>query len=211
MKRISFAIAAASLGLMGPASSAWAVLERNTFAGVVTVNNPLNGTPAIGSAFWGQFTLDSAILTGEGPNCAGRPNCWSGESASWSWYSTDYTLATVQIPISFAINYTRLDSAPGAGVDRLLVQLGGLPLTDVKLVLEDPTGSAFEAGGWGGFTQRTFSYAPLCLFGTCGQIQIYSGTLTSLVTTAVPEPGTAPMLLLGTAALVAAAWRRPRG
>jgi PEP-CTERM motif len=210
MKPISIAIAAVLLGFAWPASSAWAALVRNTFAGVVTANNPLNGTPAIGSAFSGQFTIDSAVLAGEGPNCAGRTFCWSGPDTSWSWNTNNYALGTTTPAIAYGIFYTRVDSAPGLGADRLTVQLGGNFLTDVSLILEDPSGGAFEAGGFGLFTQRTFRYAPICVTGIgCALNPFYSGNLTSLVTTPVPEPGTAPMLLLGAAAL-AAVWRRQR-
>jgi hypothetical protein len=209
MKRHSFAIAAALLGLAWPASSAFAALVRTTFEGVITGNNPFIGLPAIGGTVSGQFTIDSAVLTGDGPHCAGINDCWSSAATSWSWNAQAVTLATETFPGTYRIDYTRVDRAPGAGADQLTIQLSGYRLDNVKLVLADPTGAAFESGGWGLFTQRSFSYVPLCVTGiSCAFNPFYSGNLTSLVTTPVPEPGTAPLLLLGAAALAAALQRQ---
>ena len=201
-------LAAAALALLGGAAQA--ALVKTSFQGVVTANNPLANSPAIGSAISGDYTIDPTMLLGEGSNCAGVPLCWSGPETSWRWNTSLVTAATTSIAGFYGIRYDKLDNIPGAGPDRLIVNLGGLSfLTTVKLTLTDPTGSAFESGSTDSFTTREFSFAPLCVTGIgCAFNPSYSGVLTSLVAAPVPEPEIASMLLLGALGLSLFARRR---
>ena len=182
-------------------SAADAAQVETSFEGVVNTNNSLAGSPAIGSAFSGDFIIDASILTGEGPNCTGTSLCWSGADTSWSLNGTTYTYSTVAVPSAFDVRFSETNAAPGAGSDILAISLGGGGFLDTDtLTLTDPTGTAFENGGAVNlFASGEFSDVPLCLTGiTCATNRFWSGPITLISSVGLTTPSAVP--------LPAAAW-----
>lgn len=197
-----------ALVVLGLPGLAHATLQMASFEGVVTANNPMFGTPPIGTPLGGNYILDASIQGGEGPNCVGQPMCWSGPDAAWTWNGERASLATSVVPEAFAIHLSKVDPAPGAGADTMTVYLNGLgALNSVTLVLSDPTGSAFE--GLADFTSMTFSFRPFCPGAvSCYFSPYYAGSLASFTVSPVPEP--APLGLALGGGLVLALWRGRR-
>lgn len=206
----------ANVGMLG-AGAAGAETMQTSFTGAVTSNNPFLGVPAIGSTFSGGFTIDSSVLTGDGPNCVATPNCWSGDTTSWSLNGSTFTRSTflLVIPQLYAVRIAVADSGAGLGPDIYTVSLSGYSLTTVELTLTDSTGSAFESAAnplfpsFNTFDSSNFRYIPLCVTGiSCASNPRYAGVVTSLVTAPVPEPDAAAMMLVGLLALGAFAKRQ---
>src|SRR4051812_17612827 len=110
------------------AATAQAATTQYNFVGTVTANNPLNGTPAIGSTFNGNFVIDPSITTGEGPNCSATPFCWSGPADSFTWDGVTINSGNAITPAAFGIIFSQTNSAPGAGSDVLTIHLDGYSL-----------------------------------------------------------------------------------
>lgn len=200
---------AVALSLLATGLSASAALVTTDFTGIVTSNNPNNGTPLIGFSLIGSFTIDPSVTTGDGPLCVATANCWSAVGTSVTW---EGVTRAAPDPIAVVIGIT--DSAAGAGADKYEVTMTNVGtgfLATAKLTLIDPTGTAFEAAAnplfpaFGSFASGTFSYVPLCITGTCFfSNRFYAGDLRSLgVAQAVPEPAAVGMLMLGLTALAA--------
>ncbi len=181
-----------------------------TFTGIVTLNNPLVGTPAVGTLLAGSYTIDSAVTTGQGQNCVAIPNCWSGAGTKIVWQGL--TVVPTGLP-GQGVFITITDSVAGMGSDTfevVLLGIGPSSFTTGTLTLTDTTGSAFETvtdplfPNFASFNSAKFSYVPLCITGTCFPFNpYYYGDLTSLaVAPAVPEPTTVALLMLGLAAVV---------
>ncbi len=198
------------LALVAASLAAAAAPVTTTFSGVVTQNNPLVGTPAIGSLLAGSYTIDSAVTTGQGPNCVAAVDCWSGVGTSFTWQGQTFTPPGQANFYGVFISIT--DSVAGTGSDIFQVKLNGLAgfLSTGTLTFTDTTGSAFEAAAnplfpnFASFTSAKFSYVPVCITGIgCALNPVYYGDLTSLnVAPAVPEPTTVVLLMLGLAAVV---------
>ncbi len=187
-------------------------LVQTSFEGIVTGNNPAAGTPAIGSSIFGNFVIDTDVLTGEGPNCASTPLCWSGPDTSWNWNGVTIT-DSVSIPALFLVSFEDTDVSPGSGSDVRIVHLGGYSLNTVTLTLTDPSGSAFEGGGdFGLFASRQFSFVPFCATGIgCALNPFYSGDLTSMTSEVVtPEPATGLIVPAFAGVILLAKYRRRR-
>lgn len=197
MTRVDCRSGLLAMALLGVPGLAQAVLQMASFEGVVTANNPMFGTPALGTPVSGNYIVDATIQGGEGPNCTGLPLCWSGPDASWTWNGQRASLATSVVPEAFAIHLSKVDPAPGAGADTMTVYLNGLgALNSVTLVLSDPTGGAFE--GLADFTSMTFSFRPFCPGAvSCYFSPYYAGTLASFSVSPVPEPAPLGLVLAG--------------
>jgi len=206
-------LAAASLAAM-------AAPVTTNFTGVVTQINPLAGTPALGTLLAGSYTIDSAVTTGDGPNCVATANCWSGVGTSFTWQGQTFTPPGQAGFYGVRISIT--DSVAGTGADIFEVKLNGLAgfLSTGTLTFTDATGSAFESASnplfpsFASFNSAKFSYVPFCVTGIgCALNPFYYGDLTSLdVAPAIPEPATVALLMVGMAAVVARqrVWARPR-
>lgn len=194
------------VALSGLSALTHAALQMASFEGVVTANNPMFGTPPVGTPITGNYVIDAAILDGEGPNCVGLPMCWSGPDAYWTWNGQRASAATSVVPEAFLIHLSKVDHEPGAGADTMTVYLNGLgALNSVTLVLDDPTGGAFE--GLADFTSKTFSFRPFCPGAvSCYFSPYYAGTLATFSVSPVDEPSGLAMTLSG--ALALALWRR---
>jgi hypothetical protein len=216
---LSTVVAGAGVFVIGTAGAAQV---QTSFAGIVTANNPYVGMPAIGSTFSGTFTIDPAasVLTADAANCAATATCWAGV---WAGATTSWSLngeivnALHSLPQMFGVRFALTDSAPGQGADIYTVYLGGMSITTVALTLTDSTGNAFEAAAnplfpsFGTFDSSNFSYHPLCVTGiSCVGNPYYAGSVTSLASAPVPEPGTTAMMLAGLMATGALVRRRSR-
>lgn len=199
------------LALVAASLAAAAAPVTTTFTSVVTQNNPLAGTPAVGSLLAGSYTIDSAVTTVQGPNCVATVNCWSGVGTSFTWQGQTFTPPGQANFYGVFISIT--DSVAGTGSDTFEVKLNGLAgfLSTGTLTFTDATGSAFETAAnplfpnFASFTSAKFSYVPFCVTGIgCAFNPFYYGDLTSLdVAPAVPEPATVALLMFGLAAIVA--------
>ena len=191
LMNLGLALAAGCFALSAEASS-----YQFSFAGTVSANNPIVGSPAIGDPVNGSFTIDIAQTAGVGPNCAGSPDCWSDTATKWTLNGALVDTSTVYYAPSFGIWITTIDSAPGAGADVYDVVLGGLDLlTSVELKLTNAAGTAFEGlanpllASMANFDGGTLQYTPLCVTGiSCALNPVYTAQITSFSAQPVPLP-----------------------
>lgn len=153
MRKLSvLKIGLSALGLLFTMAASAAPATFN-FSTLVNVNNPnsnlpnLGGTPAIGSSYNGEFTIDTSIVSGVGNNCVGISHCWSDSATSWNWDGIQIELGSpdVFVPADFRVIFDIVDSVAGSGADMLTVSLEGYYFQDAELYFTDSSGSAFES------------------------------------------------------------------